>query len=68
MSDVDSVPIWHKYLLTIEEASKLFNIGEKRLRQIVAENREAEFILMVGTKCLIKKDLFIKMLAGLYSI
>lgn len=68
MDKSDSVPIWHKYLLTIEEASKLFNIGEKKLRQIVAENREAEYILMVGTKCLIKKDMFSQVIDGLYSI
>ena len=26
------VPIWEKYMLTVEEASKYFGIGEKKIR------------------------------------
>ena len=29
------VPIWEKYSLTLEEASKYFRIGEKKLRRFV---------------------------------
>lgn len=68
MTKHDSVPIWHKYLLTFNEASKLFNIGEKKLRKIVADDPDAEYILRVGTKCLIKKNQFSQVLDGLYSI
>ena len=31
------VPVWEKYMLTIEEASKYFGIGENKLRRIVDE-------------------------------
>lgn len=33
MNNTD-VPIWEKYTLTIEEASKYFRIGEKKLREV----------------------------------
>jgi excisionase family DNA binding protein len=34
-----------KYTLTIAEASEYFNIGEKKLRQLVQENSTSDFIL-----------------------
>ena len=35
MSEKYTVPLWHKMTLTIQEASELSGIGEKKLRQIV---------------------------------
>ena len=37
MSNND-VPIWEKYTLTIEEASKYFRIGENKLRRLAEES------------------------------
>ena len=34
MTNNTDVPIWEKYTLTIEEASKYFRIGEKKLRKL----------------------------------
>ena len=31
-----TIPVWKKYLLTIEEVASYFGIGEKRLRQLAA--------------------------------
>ena len=31
------VPIWEKYTLTIEEASKYFRIGENKLRKLAGD-------------------------------
>lgn len=53
-----TVPINEKYLLTIKEASALFGIGEKKLRQVVRENPSADYVLMNGTKYLIKRKQF----------
>lgn len=36
MNNTD-VPIWEKYTLTIEEASKYFRIGEKKLRKLAED-------------------------------
>ena len=54
----ESVPIWEKYALTIYEAAEYFNIGEHRLRQLVRENRQADFVLWIGTKVEIIRDIF----------
>ena len=40
MSNTD-IPVWKKYTLTIEEASKYFRIGEKKLRRLAEENQGA---------------------------
>lgn len=53
-----SVLINEKYNLTIKEAVEYFNIGEKSIRKIVADNPTAEYLLMVGNKVLIKRKLF----------
>lgn len=58
----ESVPIWEKYALTIYEAAEYFNIGEHRLRQLVRENRQADFVLWIGTKVEIIRDIFEKFL------
>ncbi len=35
------IPIWERYTLTIEEASKYFRIGENKLRRLAEENKNA---------------------------
>ena len=52
------IPIWEKYTLTIREAAEYFHIGDKKMRQIVDENYNAYFILMVGNRAMIKRKLF----------
>lgn len=54
----NNVPLWQKYTLTIAEASEYFNIGEKKLRQLVQEYDSADFILNNGVKVLIKRIKF----------
>ena len=58
MTTEKRVPLWHKYSLTISEASEYFNLGEKKLRQIIQEYSDNDFILMNGTKVLIKRMKF----------
>lgn len=52
------VQIKDKFCLTIEEASDYFNIGEKKLRQIVTENLHSDFVIQNGVKYLIKRERF----------
>ena len=54
------VPLWEKYTLTIREAARYFNIGEKKLRRIVEENPNADFIFMNGNRAMFKRTLFEK--------
>ena len=58
MNKENNVPLWKKYTLTITEASEYFNIGEKKIRQIVQEHDTADFILNNGVKVLIKRIKF----------
>ncbi len=56
------VPIWEKYTLTIEEAAAYFRIGENKLRRLVNENDDAEYILWNGNRPQIKRIKFEKMI------
>ena len=55
---VKPVPIWEKYALTIYEAAECFGIGEHRLRELVRQDRHAEYVLWIGVKVEIKRKLF----------
>lgn len=54
------VPVWEQYTLTMEEAAKYFRIGENKLRRIIGENKEADFVLWNGNRVRIKRKLFEK--------
>lgn len=52
------VPIWRRYTLTIKEAAAYFRIGENKLRKIVSEDQDADYILWNGNRPQIKRRLF----------
>ena len=52
------IPYWEKYMLTLREAAEYFHIGEKKMRQIVDENMDANFILTSGNRVTVKRKLF----------
>lgn len=52
------VPLWKKYSLTIQEASLLFNIGEKTIRSTIDLHPDSDFYLLIGNKHLIKREKF----------
>ena len=51
----NDVPIWEKYTLTIEEASKYFRIGENKLRRLAEENPTAGWVILNGNRIQIKR-------------
>ena len=65
MNNNTDVPIWEKYTLTIEEASKYFRIGEKKLRKIAEENQTASWVIMNGNRVQIKRKQFAKIIDSL---
>ena len=67
MNNTD-VPIWEKYTLTIEEASKYFRIGEKKLRKLAAENIDAGWVIVNGNRIQIKRKQFEKIIDTLDEI
>lgn len=54
----NEIPYWEKYMLTLREAAEYFHIGEKKMRQIVDENIDANFLLESGNRIMIKRKLF----------
>ena len=62
-----NIPVWEKKNLTVEEAAALFNIGANKIRELSNE-KNCNFVLWVGNKRLIKKNLFEKYLEKTYSI
>ena len=67
MSNAD-VPIWEKYTLTIEEASKYFRIGENKLRKLAEENPTASWVNLNGNRIQIKRKQFEKVIDTLDAI
>ena len=67
MNNTD-VPIWEKYTLTIEEASKYFRIGEKKLRKLAEENLYAGWVIVNGNRIQIKRKQFEKIIDTLDEI
>ena len=61
------VPIWEKANLTLDEAAAYFNIGKHKLRQLT-DTQDCPYVLFVGEKRLIKRQLFEKFLDGMYSV
>lgn len=63
----DSVPIWEKAALTLEEAAAYSGIGQNKIREISnADN--CDFVLWVGSKRLIKRKQLDSYIARSYSI
>lgn len=54
------VPVWEKYMLTVDEAAQYFGIGEKKIRNLIAENMGTDycFTIQVGNKSLINRHKF----------
>ena len=62
------VPIWEKYTLTIEEASKYFRVRENKLRKLAEENPTAGWVIMNGNRIQIKRKQFEKIIDTLDAI
>ena len=68
MNNDTQVQIQNKFCLTIDEAVIYFNIGEKKLRKLVADNLDSGFIIQNGVKFLIKRKRFEDFLNDLTAI
>ena len=58
MEKVKNIPIWEKYTLTIDEAAVYFQVGENKIRKIVTEQPDADFVLWNGNRPQIKRKKF----------
>ncbi|MHA5219891.1 excisionase [Dysosmobacter sp. Phy] len=66
--NTNDIPIWQKYTLSIEEASRYFRIGEKKLRSLAEENPDANWLIMNGNRLQIKRKQFEKVIDELEVI
>ena len=61
------VPLWHKSNLSIEEATAYTGISRDKLYEMT--NREdCPFVLWIGNRRLIKRQVFDEYIAKMYSI
>lgn len=56
--EITEILLWQKYTLSVEEASLYFRIGQAKLRRIISENENADFILWNGNRPQIKRKQF----------
>lgn len=52
------IPVYQKYVLTIEEAAAYFHIGKGKLRRMIAQDEDASYLLHNGNRVQIKRRLF----------
>lgn len=52
------IPISEKYILSLEEASLYFHIGINRLRKLVSQHKDADWVLWIQTHAAIKRKKF----------
>lgn len=58
MEKYQTVPIWEKYILSIEEAAEYFRIGIHKLRNLANENKDADWLLWNSNRAQIKRKKF----------
>lgn len=61
------VPLWHKRLLTLEEAADYTGLGLQKLRDI-SNDETCKFVLWNGRKRLFKREQLEKYLEMAYSV
>ena len=68
MNEKIDIPVWERYTLTIEEASRYFRIGENKLRRLAEESKNANWLIMNGNRIQIKRKQFEKIIDELDAI
>ena len=64
---VESIPIWHKTLLTLEEAAAYSGIGTGKLREL-SNDENCSFVVWTGRKRLLKRKELDEFIRVAYSI
>ena len=67
MAARETIPIWEKRNLTLEEAAEYFGIGISKIREL-SNQENCDFVLWIGTKRLIKRIKFEQYLDAAKSI
>lgn len=62
------IPFWEKYVLSIEESSLYFHIGINRLRSLINEHKNADWVLWINTHAGIKRKKFEQFIDSLNAL
>ena len=54
----EEIPIWKKPILTVVEAAKYFQIGEKTIRRITREYKDEDFVLWMDSAVFVRREPF----------
>ena len=57
---IQQMPWWNKFTFSVQEASEYFGFSDKKIRKIVDEHENDNFILWNGSRPRIKRILFEK--------
>lgn len=68
MNTTYNIPVWEKYALSIEEAAAYFRIGEHKLRNLINESKNTDYLLWNGNRVQIKRAKFEKYIDNLEAI
>lgn len=68
MSDKLVIPFWKRYVMSVEEASLYFRIGQTKLRAMIDQEPTAEYILWNGNRALIKRKRFEEFIDNAVSV
>ena len=66
-NQVESVPVWVKPYLTIDEATAYTGIGRDKLYEMTSQEK-CPFVLWVGNRRMIKRRVFDEYIETMYSI
>ena len=58
MNRMTQIPFWERYTLSVEEAAAYFRVGENKLRKLISEDNDADYILWNGNRPQIKRKKF----------
>ena len=58
MNRMTQVPFWERYTMSVEEAAAYFRVGENKLRKLISEDNDADYILWNGNRPQIKRKKF----------
>lgn len=56
--ETNQIPFWQRYTMTVGEAAEYFRIGEHKLRKLISEDKDADYILWNGNRPQIKRPIF----------
>ena len=68
MNNTYNIPVWKKYILSIEEAAAYFRIGEHKLRNLINQNPNADYLFCNGNRVQIKRVKFERFVDSLEAI